>query len=89
MRGVIIAVMLFLLSSCLSFADEIAIPFALDQDKFVEELKKEGLNFDPHDDNAIGMLDNRGMKMNVLTYRSATTEQLDAIQRATWKSLRK
>ena len=88
-KRTVLLIATFFLPTILSFADEIQIPFAIDSKKFVEELKREGLNFDPHDNDAIGMLDNRGMKMNVLTYKTATHEQLDKIQRATWKSLRK
>lgn len=80
---------LLLSMSCLpSFADEIIIPFALDQKQFSKELKKEGLDF-TDGKHSLGFVKNEGMKSTVYSYKNLKNEQLDKIKQAAFKSVRK
>ena len=71
-----------------SFADEINIPFAINVKAFKKEVKAHGL--DLYDkEKSHGFVQNKVSMFTVFTYKQATTEQLEIIKNATWKSLRK
>lgn len=69
-------------------ADEIIIPFPINQRQMVKELKKQGLDFSDST-KAVGFVKNEGTQTTVYTYRAMNIYELDKIKNAAFKSVRK
>lgn len=86
--GVMGLIVLGLITSSLSFADQIVIPLSIKQDKFVKEMKKRGMDLRRRDDSD-GYVEYGPQGFMVVTYKPITFEQLDLIREVSFKCVRK
>ena len=77
----------FIISIPTSFADEIQLPFAVKEKAFIKEMKKNGMDLS-RSDKSQGFVEDRGGNFKVFTYKPATLEQLDLIQKIAFKNMR-
>ena len=87
MKLIALLVIALIVSPCLSFADQVEIPFPIYVGDFVKDAMEHGLDLSDSR-TADGFIKNEGQKFIVCTYRPVTKQELKLIQELTWRNLR-
>lgn len=70
-----------------SFADEVKIPFAVHKADFVKDIGRQGLDLTGQMGSS-GFVENKGMMIEVFSYRSLTGDELTLITQAALRNQR-
>lgn len=78
---------LIMFSASISYADGVVIPRGVKMTAFKSEMLKHGMDLSC-EDNADGCVENNGNMIKVITYKPVSSEQLEWIKDAAFKTVR-